>query len=76
MWVVLGWDWRKSNKANNKAEKLNLFWKEEIGMVTAAAITAVKLLAGAVVIAVTGASGAGIIYAVRKRSKKSSPAQD
>ena len=45
-------------------------------MVTAAAITAVKLLAGAVVIAVTGASGAGIIYAVRKRSKKSSPAQD
>jgi len=45
-------------------------------MVTAAAIIAVKLLAGATVIAVTGASGAGIIYAIRKRGKKSSPVKN
>jgi len=46
-------------------------------MVTAAAITAVKLLAGAVIIAVTGASGAGIAaYAIRKRSKKDPSVQD
>jgi|GEM_PF-2320550 len=45
-------------------------------MVTAAAIIAVKLLAGATVIAITGASGVGIVYAIRKKSKKSPSAKN